>query len=161
MAKKYKIVKDKETLALRSNNVRTSEIEELSNLLTFELLKRVGKPHFAVGLAAIQLGLDNRAFAMLRENQPNTSDCDIKDSVLVFINPEIIERKEPYVWLETCLSIKKSYYVERYRYITIRNGLDKKEYKFKDLSAAICQHEIDHINGITIKTKVMKYSITK
>ena len=151
MAKKYKIVKDKETLALRSNNVSTSEIEELSELLTSELTKRLGKPYFAVGLAAIQLGLDKRAFSMILES----------GEPLVFINPEIIERKEPYVWLETCLSIKKSYYVERYRYITIRNGLDKKEYKFKDLSAAICQHEIDHINGITIKTKVMKCSITK
>ncbi len=147
---KYKIVKKKETLALRSNNVRTSEIEDLSNLLTRELTKRLGRPHYAVGLAAIQLGIDKRAFAMILES----------GEPLVFINPEIIERKEMYVWLETCLSIKKSYYVERYKYITIRNGLDKKEYKFKDLSAAICQHEVDHLNGLTIKTKVMRTSIT-
>ena len=45
-----------------------------------------------VGLSANQIGIDARAFAMMRDTETN--------DVIVCFNPRIIKRYEDYVWFE-------------------------------------------------------------
>lgn len=95
-----------------------------------------------VGLAAVQIGLMKRA-AIIRT----------KTSTVNLWNPEIIDRDGELVSPEGCLSfpgISRS--IRRAKEVTVRNG-DGKTYVFYGFDAIVAQHEIDHLNGITIVDK--------
>ena len=106
-----------------------------------------------VGLAAPQIGRSIRLFVV--DGSPFAEDennCEMKDFVKVFINPEIVEESgTEWVFNEGCLSIpliredvsrkpilRLKYYDEHFNYF---------EEKFEGLAARIIQHEYDHIEG--------------
>ena len=101
-----------------------------------------------VGLAAPQIGKNLQIFAM----KP-------KEKIRIVINPQIISisknpenKKGDKKLMEGCLSLPHYYSpLSRRLKIKIRytteDGLGKTE-KFKNLSARIVQHEIDHLNGV-------------
>lgn len=100
-----------------------------------------------IGLSANQVGI-NKKFFIAFDN--------------LFINPKIIKNGGSKVKKEGCLSIP-SYQipVKRFTKITIEyqdNGMNKETIQLKGLKARIVQHEIDHLNGITILDRgVNKY----
>ena len=96
-----------------------------------------------VGLAATQVDIHKQVIVI------DTSEA--RDSLLVMINPEILERRGTQYCEEGCLSVPGIYEpVERAEWIRVRaRGLDGNEFEFEsDKLQAVCiQHEIDHLLG--------------
>ena len=98
-----------------------------------------------VGLSANQIGIDARAFAMMRDIETN--------DVIVCFNPRIIKRYDDNVWCEEgCLSFPdKIINVERPDRIVVKyEDEDKKDHKIKlsGMAARVFLHEFDHLEGI-------------
>ena len=95
-----------------------------------------------VGMAANMIGINKRIIAF---------DCDGK--YMVMFNPEIIKSSEPYETEEGCLSLSGVRKTKRFRAIKVRyqnENFDVRLKTFRDWTAQIIQHEIDHCNGILI-----------
>jgi peptide deformylase len=106
--------------------------------------------HNGLGLASPQVGVSKRIIVWLNaEKEP-----------MVYINPEISDQKGKIKTEEGCLSIPN------YRRIIKRSRVIDVEYydkagnriieRLENMDAVIVQHEIDHLNGITILSKRKK-----
>jgi len=101
-----------------------------------------------IGLAANQIGDDRRVIVMHCEGFWN----------LVLINPVITKRSENVTGSkEGCLSFQPTWSnqvtIQRHKIVTVEaTTLDGKPFKqkFRGLPGFCVQHEIDHLNGITI-----------
>ncbi len=93
-----------------------------------------------IGLSAVQIGILKRV-----------SIIRMKGCNLNLVNPKILEKGNRLRFKEErCLSIPGlSVDTARYKQISIENG-DGKKYVLYGLEAIVCQHEIDHLNGLTI-----------
>ena len=95
-----------------------------------------------VGMAANMIGINKRIIAF---------DCNGK--YMVMFNPEIVKSSEPYETEEGCLSLPGIRKTKRFRSIKVRyqnENFDVRLKTFRDWTAQIIQHEIDHCNGILI-----------
>ena len=120
------------------------EGEEISVKLFRELITSKN----GIGLAANQIGIDKRV-CVINVKQP-----------YAFINPRITDKsKETFPSTEGCLSFpNKRVRVKRYKWVAVECDNFKNKMIFsaetdKDIDATECaciQHEIDHINGITM-----------
>ena len=131
----------------------------------FAALKGMG----GVGLSANQIGVNKRA-------------CVIKfnDTELFLLNPIIVERsKDGFLFYEGCLSMpdtmKKPVRTIRANYVVvqtdnlgeIRFEINPEEDRAGDkvsedtMKTVIAQHEIDHLDGITIKDRVYSTTVIK
>lgn len=131
----------------------------------FAALKGMG----GVGLSANQIGVNKRA-------------CVIKfnDTELFLLNPIITERsKDGFLFYEGCLSIpdsiKKPVRTIRSNYVVVQTDnlgelrfeINPEEDRAGDkvsedtMKTVIVQHEIDHLDGITIKDRVYSTTIVK
>lgn len=113
-----------------------------------------------VGLAANQVGLSLRMAvidvvwkeAEKPKNSPKNSQREKeKKELLVFINPEIMDKKEPFTFEEGCLSLPGvREIVRRFNKVTVRyqdiRGTEK-ILSVEGLLAVALQHETDHLNG--------------
>ena len=144
------IVKDKTKLQEKCLPVSIKEGEEIATKLLHELRQSEG----GIGLAANQIGINKRV-CVINVNNP-----------IVLINPEIIEQsEEKFVFPEGCLSFPDSK-VRTTRNVSIKVKSDnhKEVLSFnaesKDINDAfecVCvQHEIDHLNGITMFDREFK-----
>lgn len=111
--------------------------------LVHYLLVLMRKEH-GIGLAANQAGLDLRFFVML-----------INDELYSCFNPEIVASSSDLVeYNEGCLSFpNERITITRPKMIEVAyyNAQGKlQEAKFTDLVARCFQHELDHLNGITM-----------
>lgn len=117
---------------------------------------KVQKDPEGVGLAAPQIGKNQRVFVMLDEGK-----------IKALINPRIVEvkkvkkkSKKKSEVMEGCLSIPHFYGpLERATVVKVEylNEQDKKVTEvFKDFSAEIVQHEIDHLNGILFTDRLLE-----
>jgi peptide deformylase len=105
-----------------------------------------------VGLAANQVGVLKRVLVVdvtHPEGQPN---------LIVMVNPEIVERSGEITWEEGCLSFPGiNVDVPRSGAVRIR-ALDRDGQEFEleadELLAVAIQHEIDHLDGVTLADKV-------
>ncbi len=101
--------------------------------------------HDGVGLSANQIGMDVRAFAMVRDIEYN--------DVIVCFNPRIVTRSDECVWCEEgCLSFPDQFInVQRPDKIIVKyedeEGKDHK-ISLSGLASRVFQHEFDHLNGI-------------
>ena len=98
-----------------------------------------------VGLSANQIGIDERAFAMIRALEYN--------DIIVCFNPRVIKRYDDEVWCEEgCLSFPDEIInIQRPNRIVVKyEDEDKKDHKIKldGFAARVFQHEFDHLNGI-------------
>ena len=98
-----------------------------------------------VGLSANQIGMDVRAFAMIRDIEHN--------EVIVCFNPRIIKTYGESSWCEEgCLSFPdQTVNVLRPNKIVVKyEDVDKKLHKRKleGLASRVFQHEHDHMEGI-------------
>ena len=134
-----------------------------------ELLNILSERKDGIGLAANQVGID-AAVAVVNVREP-----------LILINPVITEQWDEIDYYEGCLSFpKKGIHTKRYRNVIIQteqeesgwyfSGVEgseegkgtweqdsKKHDQEQRLLEAICvQHEIDHLNGMTIMDRENK-----
>ena len=103
--------------------------------------------HKGVGLAGNQVALPYRVFVV-----NVTGDPEEKDEEIVFINPEIIERKGSVEAEEGCLSLPELFgQVRRAERIVVEAfDLQGREFQYKltDLPSRVVQHESDHLDGV-------------
>lgn len=115
-------------------------------------MKKTMLENKGVGLAANQVGQDLSFFVI---DQKLAEEFNVPD---VFVNPEITEySKEHDEMEEGCLSIPGFFnQIKRSKKIKIKfvdvDG-NKKKIKARGFLARVLQHETDHLNGITIKTR--------
>jgi peptide deformylase len=117
-----------------------------------------------VGLAAIQIGVDQRALIINipLEGIPEGEDEQPKENTLEMINPIIIEKDGSTKFQEGCLSVPGVYEeVERAKHVKIeyfdRFG-EKHTIEDDDFLAIAMQHEMDHLDG---KVFIEKLSFIK
>lgn len=95
-----------------------------------------------LGLAANMIGVPKRVIIFLYGMVP-----------VVMFNPVLRSKSGPYQTEEGCLSLTGSRKTTRYKEIVV-DYLDaawqKRTLTLKDFPAQICQHELDHLEGIII-----------
>ncbi|HCI72499.1 MAG: peptide deformylase [Bacteroidetes bacterium] len=124
----------------------TEEISELINNMIETMYNSDG-----VGLAAPQIGTSLKLFVV--DGDPVLEEDEEKYGVMVFINPEIVEKKGKNIPMdEGCLSIPDiREKVFRPETIVIRykdEYFEEREQEFSGWMARIIQHEFDHLNGV-------------
>jgi peptide deformylase len=99
-----------------------------------------------VGLAATQIGRPHRIFIIdiAAEDEPS--------NLIVFVNPEIVERQGDQIWSEGCLSFPGvTEDIKRAAKVRVR-ALDRQGEPFEleadGLLAVAVQHEHDHLEGV-------------
>ena len=98
-----------------------------------------------IGLAANQIGMDVRAFAMVRDLENN--------EVIVCFNPKIVKKYNELIsYEEGCLSFPDEFInVDRPDKIVVKyEDEEGKEHKMKlnGMASRVFQHEFDHLEGI-------------
>ena len=153
----------KENNPILNKKLRTVSVEEGLEIAK-ELLEILVERKDAIGLAANQIGID-AAVAVVNVREP-----------VILINPEVIDVWDEIPYYEGCLSFKgKNVNTKRYKNIIIKTAQEESELYFSGaenpsdgkgswekesfdkhdeelrLLETICvQHEIDHLNGMTI-----------
>ena len=149
------------------NNVIKKKLKEVSveegMAIATKLFQVLNKRKDGIGLAANQVGIDAQV-AVVNVREP-----------LVLINPKIVSKETPITYYEGCLSYPgKGISTQRYRDLIVstaqseadwyfsgveensegKSGWDKgnleQDQQNRILEAVCVQHEIDHLNGITI-----------
>lgn len=122
---------------------------DAKNLAT-ELLAQM-HAHKGVGLAANQIGVPYRVFA-IRSSPEN----------IVFFNPLVVFSSEEQTLMEEgCLSLPGGIFkIKRPKEIRVRfqtpsGGVTTQ--KFEGLTARIIQHEIDHLDGVAFYNRANRY----
>ena len=134
-------------LSRRVNNCSYNlDRSELAQTLVESMLH-----HRGVGLSANQIGINERAFAMV-------SDIETMQVIVVF-NPKIIkEYNKKETMEEGCLSYPETFLeVERPWSIVVKFEDEEKtvhKVKMEGLMARIFQHEYDHMEGINFTQRV-------
>lgn len=116
-------------------------------------------------LAANQIGIKDSFYIALRQNECKKEDCDHQHetsySYHEYINPEIIEYSDDKnIDWEACFSYPEEVFeVERSEKVTMKyqnlvGGWQVEE--MTGLDAMIAQHEVDHLNGVTIASKCLR-----
>ena len=154
---------------LKENNpVINKKLKEVTleegNKIATELFQILAERKDGIGLAANQVGID-ASVAVVNVREP-----------IILINPEVVEVSEEIPYYEGCLSFKgKGIQTKRYKNIVItteqeegelyfsgaenpsdgkgsweKKSSDKQDEELRTLEAVCIQHEIDHLNGMTI-----------
>ena len=95
-----------------------------------------------VGMAANMIGVNKRVIIV------NMGFVDV-----VMFNPVLIKKDIPYETEEGCLSLTGVRKTTRYENIEVEYldmNWKKQRQKLSDWTAQICQHELDHLEGIII-----------
>lgn len=95
-----------------------------------------------VGLAANMIGVRKRAIIFQYGLVP-----------VVMFNPVLLSKSDPYQAEEGCLSLSGSRSTTRYQEITVEyldRNWERQNMTLNGLPAQICQHELDHLEGILI-----------
>jgi peptide deformylase len=133
----------------------------------YKILSDAIDTHGGVGISANQLGIQKRACLI-----------KVRDTELFLLNPVITSwDKDGFLFYEGCLSIPKTMDkpVNTYRSTSVKvmtDNLgelefsinpegDKGEVSIETLQTVVVQHEIDHLDGVTIKDRVYKTTIVK
>ena len=156
---------------LIQKKLREVSVEE-GNIIATELFQILNERKDGIGLAANQVGIDAQV-AVVNVREP-----------VVLINPKIIDKSDEISYYEGCLSFPKhGIRTKRYKNIIVKSADVDCQYYFSGVESAkdakgtwetakkhdteqrlleaICvQHEIDHLNGITIHDREKKLEPT-
>ena len=138
-----------------------------------ELFQILDKRGDGVGLAANQVGI-NASVAVVKVREP-----------LVLINPKIVSQSNQIDFYEGCLSYpKKGMHTKRYKEVVVSTAQSESNWYFSGaetnkegkgswetqtsqyddqqrlLETVAIQHEIDHLNGVTIHDRQHKTTVT-
>ena len=163
----------KENNPLIKTKLREVSVEE-GLAIAKELFQILNERGDGIGLAANQVGIDAQV-AVVNVREP-----------LVLINPKIVSKETPITYYEGCLSYPgQGVSTQRYRDVVISteqeesnwyfSGADslqnvrgsweekgKEEEQENRLLEAVCiQHEIDHLNGVTIFDRMVDNTIKR
>jgi len=163
----------KENNPLIKTKLREVSVEE-GLAIAKELFQILNQRGDGIGLAANQVGIDAQV-AIVNVREP-----------LVLINPKIVSKENPINYYEGCLSYPgQGVSTQRYRDVVISteqeesnwyfSGADslqnvrgsweekgKEEEQENRLLEAVCiQHEIDHLNGVTIFDRIVDNTIKR
>lgn len=143
---------------LRKKSLPISEITE-EILLFSDILLAMMEEYDWVWLAAPQIGENIQMIAITEWVTGKKKDRCVGEKIL--INPRIIEKsKETSVGEEGCVSLPKVFgSVRRHKKITVEyiDITGKKCIKkYSDFTAAILQHEIDHLSWILFIDKMIE-----
>ena len=153
--------------------LREVSVEEGMEIAT-ELFEILNKRKDGIGLAANQVGIDAQV-AVVNVREP-----------IILINPKYVEMGDEIPYYEGCLSFKgKAVNTKRYDSVIIKTEQEESQWYFSGapnpidgkgswekqeqnkndaelrLLETICiQHEIDHLNGLTIMDRQMVTTIT-
>ena len=163
----------KENNSLIKTKLREVSVEEGLAIATklFQILNERGD---GIGLAANQVGIDAQV-AVVNVREP-----------LVLINPKIVSKETPITYYEGCLSYPgQGVSTQRYRDVVISTEQEESNWYFSGadslqnvrgsweekgkeqeqenrLLEAVCiQHEIDHLNGVTIFDRIVDNTIKR
>lgn len=134
---------------------KTSPIINFHDKKLEPLLKDMAETMYdapGVGLAANQVGLPLQVVVIdVVWKEPERTGEKIKKELLSFINPKIIDKKEPFTFEEGCLSLPGvREIVRRFNKVTVQyqdlTGTEK-TMSAEGLLAVALQHETDHLNG--------------
>jgi len=149
------IITDKEKLSQICKPCKSvEEGEEIGKKLLEALIEEKG----GIGLAANQIGINKRVCVI-----------NVMDPVIL-INPKIIEKSEEmFVFMEGCLSFSgEAIKTKRHKWVKVKadnhtstlyfsvwnddseEGFNKDKYLKQAYETACVQHEIDHLDGITM-----------
>ena len=146
---------------LKQKSEPVSSVEEAKKIISL-LEEELKNYPSGCGLSAIQIGMPKQvSIVRINSSDPNKNSIHVN-----LINPVVLEYNDEFIHRnEGCLSFPNRYTsVKRYKHFIIMNqvieddGLkfrEEKQYYFfnpekKDLESIAVQHEIDHLNGITI-----------
>jgi len=126
-------------LAKKAEKATEADLQTAQDLLDTLIAHEEG----CVGMAANMIGEAKRIIAF-----------DNDGEYMVMFNPEIIKKAEPYETEESCLSLLGGPRKTK-RYKTIKVQYQNENFQtriktFKDFTAQIIQHEVDHCDGILI-----------
>ena len=144
------IITEEAKLKVLCEEVKTiKEGEEIGT----QLLKELTESENGIGLAANQIGINKRV-CVINVKEP-----------LVLVNPKIVEHsEEQFMFAEGCLSFPgKHVRTGRYTSVTVEADNHKGKMLFtadsEDINdafeCACVQHEIDHLDGITMFERTM------
>ena len=139
-----KIITDMDKLTIPCEAINYEDSLKVAKKMRMFLLTNKNISNNTIGLACNQLGLEGRVI-LYKDGE----------SFKHLINPEITDKSLDMITTkESCLSVPdKSVYVERHRNITIqkwKNSTNWDYFKPTSYQSIVIQHEIDHLNGITI-----------
>ena len=138
-------------LKLRAEEVGT----ELDQELARDLVETMQASPACVGLAAPQIDVSRRAFALDVTGHPKTKTCH---GLVVLFDPEIIERSGRKVGREGCMSVPDlTANVARATEIVVRGRTPEGDLRViatDGFEARAFQHEIDHLDGMLILDRV-------
>jgi len=114
-----------------------------------------------VGLAAnqVNVGFQIGVISLSEDRKKSNTPKEY----LIFANPKIIEGKNEVMSKEGCLSLPDfSEEVQRFEellveFLTINNSMERR--RLVALPAIAFQHELDHLNGITLLNRVSKLKV--
>ena len=133
------LVHDADFLALESETATAEDVQIATDLLETLIAHRDS----CVGMAANMIGHRKRIIAI-----------DNDGEYMVMFNPVILKKDGSYKAKESCLSLLGGPR-ETIRYRSVKVQWQDADFKikiktFKDFTAQIIQHEIDHCNGVLI-----------
>lgn len=132
------IVKDMLVLQQKAQPASKEDVEIGQDL--FDTL-RANKDK-CVGMAANMIGVQKQVIIFMYGMVP-----------VIMFNPILRRKSSPYQAEEFCLSLVGSLSTTRYKEITVEyldQHWQKQTLTLKDFPAQICQHELDHLEGILI-----------
>jgi len=138
-------------LSARARDVQDNEMgAELEALISDMAETMYAAP--GVGLAAPQVGDGRR---ILVANLKGNVDAESTEEFIVMINPVIVDRSQRMIrWEESCLSVPEfDLDVDRHHRIHMQwtdGAGDTQEDWFEEFSAVVLQHEVEHLDGVTL-----------
>jgi peptide deformylase len=130
------ILLNNDLLSLPCEDVSVEEGREIATLLIESM------PSYGVGIAANQIGIQKRVCII-----------DVEERYCL-INPKIVKAQGKILYTEGCLSFPGEHVLtERFTSVTViaDNHEEALDFSEEKLLECICvQHEIDHLDGITM-----------
>ena len=132
------------------------EIDDEARRLATDLLDTMRAYPHCVGLAANQIGVDRRAFAVDVTGHPKAVSCH---GELVLFDPEVLLAHGPVVAREGCMSVPDlTGDVGRATRLVVRGttplGVDR-VLEVDAFEARAFQHELDHLDGLVFLDRVV------
>lgn len=135
------IVKDEAALSVPAE-AATAEDAQVAQ----DLIDTLASLEEAAALAANQIGSNKAVVVCL----------DANDKPHVMYNPKLLRGMSPFMTKEACMSLEGENMVKRFARITVTydelidGKLVPKKRDFRDWSAEVVQHMIDHCNGVLV-----------
>ncbi len=136
----------------------SKQISDIDAALQQQIDQMINTLYFSrgLGLAAPQVG-DLRSFFVYDLSQADEAKVEHSGPIIV-LNPEILETEGEETADEGCLSIPGYFEKVSRSYRVLMKGLDRegKEIRIEaeGLAARLFQHEIDHINGVLMISRI-------